>query len=240
VTATLASPTTTRHPRDLRTLWRVLIAIVLPIGPIMVVLTRGIMPYWTNDDTPTMVARSLADPGAMNTMAWIGLFIIPPLVASLIAIGYLARRGAPVLATLGATLSFLAYTNWSTGGNADLLVTAAGDKGIDQATIVTIVDATMNHPAAALSSFGWVIGHILGAVLLGFALLRARAVPTWAAIAMIVSQPIHLVAAVIVPSRLLDLTLGWGLTAVAFTVVAVTILRTPNDKWDLPPVSPRG
>jgi hypothetical protein len=235
MTATLASPPTTRRPRDLRTLWRVLIAIVLPIGPIMVVVIRGIMPYWTNDDTTTMVAKSLADPGAMNAMAWVGLFIVPPLVASLIAIGYVARRGAPVLATLGATLSFLAYTNWSTGGNADLLVTAAGDKGIDQATIVTIVDATMNHPAAALSSFGWIIGHILGAVLLGFALLRARAIPTWAAIAMIVSQPIHLVAAVILPSRLLDLTLGWGLTAVAFTVVAVTILRTRNDDWDLPP-----
>lgn len=239
VTTTRTPPSAASRPRDLRTLWRVLIAVVLPIGPIAVVVTRGIMPYWTTDDTPTIVAKSLANPGAMAAMAWVSLAILPPLIASLLAIGYVARRGAPVLATLGATLSFLAYTNWSVAGNTDLLVHAAGEKGVDQDTIVRIVDAAMNHPVSAVSGFGWVIGHILGAVLLGIALLRARAVPTWAAIAMIVSQPMHLVAAVIVPSRLLDLTLGWGLTAVAFTVVAVTILRTSDDDWDLPPLARR-
>jgi multisubunit Na+/H+ antiporter MnhB subunit len=72
-------------------------------------------------------------------------------------------------------------------------------------------------------------------VLLGIALLRARAVPRWVAIALMVSQPMHLVSAVILPSRLLDVTLGWGLTTIAFAAVAVTILRTRNDDWDLPP-----
>jgi hypothetical protein len=229
---TAPAPTTVR---DHRTLWRVLIAIALPIGPLLVTITRGIMPYWTTDDTPTMVAKSLAHLDTMTTMTWLGLFLMPPMVISMLAIGYVARRGAPMLATIGATISFVAYVNWGVAGNPDLLILAAGDRGIDQDTINRVLDATLNHPVANAAGFGWVLGHILGMVLLGIALLRARAVPRWVAIALMVSQPMHLVSAVIIPSRLLDLTLGWGLTTVAFAAVAVTILRTRNEDWDLPP-----
>jgi hypothetical protein len=227
---------TAQRVRDLRTLWRVLIAIALPIGPLLVTITRWIMPYWTTDDGPTMVSKSLAHLDRLNTMAWLSLFMVPALVISLLAIGYVARRGAPVLATIGAALSFLAYVNWSATGNTDFLMLTAGQAGVDPATINKVLDATANHhPVAAISGFGWVIGHILGTVLLGIALLRAKKIPTLAGIAMIVSQPVHLVAAVIVPSRVLDVVAGWGLTTVAFAVVAVVILRTHNDDWDLPP-----
>jgi hypothetical protein len=239
VTTPTAPPRAIGRPRDLRTLWRVLIAVTLPIGPILVLLVRGIMPYWTSDDIPTMVAKSVADPGTLTAMTWIGVFIVPPLVASLLAIGYVARRGAPVLATLGVTLSFVSYTIWFAGGNVDLTVAALNDKGFDATTITRVVDASVSHPAASLSTVVWVIGHIIGAVLLGIALLRSRVVPRWVAIAMIVSQPMHLVAAVIVPSRLLDLTLGWGLTTVAFAAVAVVILQMSNDDWDAAPTRTR-
>lgn len=223
--STLTAPAPTAV-RDHRAPWRILVAVALPIGPLLVTITRGIMPYWTTDDTQTMVAKALAHPGAMQAMAWLGLVMLPALVISVLAIGYLARRGSPVLATLGATISFLAYVDWGAAGNPDFLVLAAGQKGFDAATITRFVEATANHPVANVAGFGWVIGHILGMVLLGIALLRARAVPKWVAYALMVSQPMHLVAAVIIPSRLLDVTLGWGLTTVAFTAVAVVLTRT--------------
>jgi hypothetical protein len=198
------------------------------------------MPYWTNDDTRTIIATSLAHPDTVTIMGWLGLFVLPPLVISMLAIGYLARRGSPVLATLGTAISFVAYVNSSVAGNTDLLVYSAGQQGFDQESIFRLVDATENNVFATISGFGWVIGHILGMVLLGIALLRARAVPRWVAVALMVSQPMHLVSAIIIPSRLLDVTLGWGLTTVAFTAVAVTILRTHNENWDLPRVPPSG
>jgi uncharacterized membrane protein YdfJ with MMPL/SSD domain len=71
----------------------------------------------------------------------------------------------------------------------------------------------------------WVIGHILGTVLLGVALWRT--IPVWAALALIVSQPLHLVAAVIVPNHLLD-GLAWLLTAVGFAVTAAVGVRAPR------------
>lgn len=37
---------------------------------------------------------------------------------------------------------------------------------------------------------GWVLGHLLGYVLLGIALYRARAIPRWASVLLILSAPV--------------------------------------------------
>ena len=42
--------------------------------------------------------------------------------------------------------------------------------------------------------------------------------PRWAAIAVVVSQPLHFVAAVVLSSHVLD-AVAWGLTALGFAVV---------------------
>jgi hypothetical protein len=57
--------------------------------------------------------------------------------------------------------------------------------------------------------------------------------PAWAALAVIVSQPLHL-AFVILGNQPLDAA-AWALTALGFTVAARRVLRTPNDAWDLSP-----
>lgn len=55
---------------------------------------------------------------------------------------------------------------------------------------------------------------------------------------MLVSQPIHLLAAVVFSSHGLDL-FAWGLTAVAMGAASVAVLRTTHDAWDVPPLSRR-
>lgn len=97
-----------------------------------------------------------------------------------------------------------------------------------------------DHPAAAVGVGLFVVGHILGPVLLGAALWRARVVPRWVAIAVAVSQPVHLVSAVILPSRLLDVVLGWWLTTVAFAAIALVVLRMRDDEWDAAPSAATG
>ena len=59
---------------------------------------------------------------------------------------------------------------------------------------------------------------MLGTILLGIGMLRGRVVHPALAWATIVSQPIHFVAAVIVPSHPLDL-FGWGLNAIGFAAL---------------------
>ena len=80
------------------------------------------------------------------------------------------------------------------------------------------------------------IGQLLGAILMGLALRGS--IPTVGWVAMILSQPIHILAFAL---NLFDpAALAWGLTALAFTFCAVTVLRTPDGEWDLPPLATEG
>lgn len=221
--------------RDLRRVWRILTAVLIPIGPLGVLLTRAFMPYWTSDTEEAAVASMVAEPGRAEAMSWAFFVAFPALLFGALAVGYVARRGAPVLATVGAGLTFVAFAMAGSFGSTDLLMHVMGRDGYDEATIVDVTGLMFAHPINAVGTGIFVAGHILGMVLLGVAVARARVVPWWAGAAIAVSQPFHLVSAVILPSRLMDVTLGWGLTTIGFAVVAVAVLRTPDDGWDLMP-----
>jgi hypothetical protein len=81
----------------------------------------------------------------------------------------------------------------------------------------------------------FVAGHLFGTILLGVALWRARIAPTWLAVGLAASQPIHL-ASVMTGIRPIDL-LGWGLTAAGFAWAAWRLAKLPNDDFDLPPIA---
>jgi hypothetical protein len=222
--------------RDLRPLWRVALAIASPIGPLLVTLARAVMPYWTSDDPATAMAKIAAAPNTMDALMWLGVFLTPCMIISMLTLGYVARRGAPVLATVGTALSFCAYALWGTTGNADYTATvlfAAGYSVEEVTTLTGHLDST--GLSMAVGTF-WVLGHILGLVILAIALHRARVLPLWAATVMALSQPVHLVAAVIMPSRWLDVFGGWGMTTLTCALVSVWILRQRDTDWDLPPV----
>ena len=98
--------------RDLRPFWRIALAIALPVGPLLVTLARAVMPYWTSDDPATIVAKVAEAPATMNLLIWLGALLTPCMIISMLTLGYVARRGAPVLATIGTVLSFGAYALW--------------------------------------------------------------------------------------------------------------------------------
>ena len=87
---------------------------------------------------------------------------------------------------------------------------------------------------ATLVGLCWVVVHILGMVVAAIALFRARMLPLWAAILLALSQPVHLVAAIIVPSRWLDVFAGWGMTTLICGYLTLRVLPMRNEDWDLP------
>jgi hypothetical protein len=99
---------------------------------------------------------------------------------------------------------------------------------------VPFLDAVGAHPATGVGLGAFVLGHIVGMVLLGAALWRI--IPRWASVALIVSQPLHFVAYILLGIQPLD-AFAWALSAVGFVACALTILRTPDSDWDLAPES---
>jgi hypothetical protein len=226
-----------RAPRDLRHVWRTTVAVLLPLGPLAVAVSFALRPFRTDDEPTVVVAKILASPWT-DLLLWLGFLAPGLLLLATVAAGHLARRGAPVLATIATTINALAFGLMAGAVAAGDLVTVAGGRaGVDPATIVTITGAIENAPQTAVALGIWVPGHIIGMVLLAVALRRARALPLWAAVVLGVSQPIHFVAFVVLQDQYVDAVAGWGLTVVGFTAVAVALLRTRDDAWDLPPTS---
>lgn len=236
-TAAAAAPSATTPPRDMRRTWRRLAAASLVLGPLGVTVIRAVMPYWTNDSTAEMVAGMAASPGQAAALNWIGLLVYPFLLLSALAMGFVARRKAPVIATWGAAVLFAAYALGGAVGAPDVLVEALLARGDDQASVAADATLLMDAPAMLAGALTFVIGHLVGMVLVAIAVVRARVVAWWVGALIAVAQPIHVVSAVIVPNRLLDVVLGWGATTIGYAVVAFAVLRMSDDEWDLPPVT---
>jgi 2-keto-3-deoxy-L-rhamnonate aldolase RhmA len=93
--------------------------------------------------------------------------------------------------------------------------------GVDPATTTALLSTV--HPTVNLSIGVFVLGHVVGTVLFGVALLRTGVIPAWAAWALTVSQPLHFVVAVFLDNPPLDL-FAWSLTTLAMAVAARVLL----------------
>ena len=223
-----------RVPRDLRTPIRWMAALVMPIGPICIAVLRFILPYNTLDSSAGMVTKIVAEPGRESAVLWLTFVATFTLLPGIFVAVYLARRSAPILATITGVLLGLAYLgNWAVAVG-DVIADTATAPGTDPSAVAHVLDAVNNSPVVSLLSSLFVIGHILGTIMLGIAWWRARVAGLAVAIMLAISQPLHLAAA-LTGNHPLDL-LGWGLTGVALAYGSVVVLRMRNSDWDLPPV----
>jgi hypothetical protein len=213
---------------DLRTGSRVLAAVLLPVGPAAVAALRFVLPYTTADSSADAVRLVAAHQTAQSAVVWLGLLASLTLVPGVVYAGRVVGRRAPRLAALATILLVAGYISlaWLTVGDAYLLYGVRHH--LPQGVLTGMYDGV--HPAAVVAGVLFVLGHVLGTILLGVGMLRGRVVPRWAALATVVAQPVHFVAAVIVGSHALDLV-GWGLNAVGFAALSVAVLRLTNDEW---------
>jgi hypothetical protein len=207
---------------------RWLAAVLLPIGPAAVAVLRFMLPYDTVDDSTTIAAKVIADPGAESLVIWLGFVAALTLVPAVLWLARFTRRSAPRLTVAAVLLLVPAYLMLSWVVASDLLLYYGARTGMDATTLAALSEHT--HPAAAAADVIFVAGHVAGTVLLGLAMWRVRSIPRWAAVATVIAQPLHFVAAVIVASHPLDLV-AWGLNAIGFAAAGVAIARqNDNDR----------
>jgi hypothetical protein len=205
------------------------LAAIMPIGPLAIAILRGILPYKTTDSNTTLAAQVASHQGTESLVVWLTFIATLTLLPGVITVGLMARRGARRLGTAGLVLAFAAFMSlfWSTVAGSDNVALAAARIGISPALTGRLLDSMGAVPAIGLGSDLFVAGHILGLVLIGIALWRGRVLPSWAALAIALSQVLHFIFAVVVPVQALD-GLAWGLTTVGFAVAALTFAREPD------------
>lgn len=215
--------TTTLGPSRARSIplatWAV--ALLLPVGPAAVAVLRLILPYYTETDSAGMVAAVDADPGRQSAVLWLTYVAILTLVPGLIAAAGVCRGAAPRLTAWALGLAVPGYLSLGMFVGSDHLLWSTSEAGLSAAEAVAVVDA--GHPSIDFAIGVFVLGHVIGTVLLGLALLRSGRIPAWAGWAVVVSQPLHFVATVILGSPQVDFV-AWSLTALGMAFVAREVL----------------
>jgi hypothetical protein len=216
-------------PTDLRTATRVFAAILLPVGPACVALLRFFMPYMTTDSSDEIGRHIAAEQGRESLVVWLGLVAVLTLAPAALFVARTTRVAAPKLTVAALLLLVPGYLAIGFLVSSDSTAWYAAHKGYPTDTIGDLY--ANGHPALYAAGGIFVLGHVLGTVLLGIALLRSGVVPAPFAWLVVVAQPLHFVAAVIVGSHTLDM-IAWGSNAVGFAAVSVAILRMNDDEWD--------
>ena len=216
-----------RRP-EVRWRGRTIAAVLLPVGPAAVAVLRFVLPYETTDNSMEIVREVAAHQSTQSAVVWLGFVASLTLVPAVLAAAKVARSASPRLTAAAVTLLVPAYLSIAWLASSDAAVLFSVRHGLSLGDAADSYESL--HPVVLIAGAVFVIGHVVGTVLLGCALWRGQAVPRVAALAVVVSQPLHFVAAVILASHRLDL-FAWGLNAVGFAAVALVVFRMSDEEW---------
>ncbi|SDX67747.1 hypothetical protein SAMN05660209_01056 [Geodermatophilus africanus] len=201
------------------------------VGPVAIGLVRGFLPYDTVDDPTRIVENIMASPGASTAVLWLAYLALLTLPLGVLVAARPAVAARPVLGSVAAALAWLGFLSLFAGAGGDTIAAAAREAGVGVEPTVQLAEAAEALVTSATAGAVFVVGHILGTVLLGVALWRV--IPRWAAVALTASQPLHLLFAVFVTNHWADAA-AWSLTGVGFAAAALVTLRQATPRSPAP------
>ena len=171
------------------------VGLVIVVAPLVMAGWFALCPQYGDPACPTnarpldvLAAYRAAPPVLMETFLAINMVVAYVFPLSYLGMAAVAWPGAPRLAALGGACGWLGSAVWGFIADQSFLLTdmAPTQHDAEFAALETAYFADWHIFTLAI---GWVVGHLLGYVILGFALFRARSVPTWSA-AMIVTAAV--------------------------------------------------
>jgi len=232
-TETMAPPTPAiAKPRaDVRTFWRVLLAVVAPLPMLAKGVYYLISPVPGDADFDITTRAFTADPRLAETLRMLDVVFCLLLIPAVYAVVWAARRGAPRLTSIGGFLSLTGcLAGFGLMGGIATPPYLAAIKGIDANAMRALEAVTENDPVYQVASLLFIAGIVLGLGLLGAALWRSRVAPAWFGIALLLGGATH----PFIPGSV-GQGIGLLVAAVGFAGASVALLRTRNDDFDLPP-----
>jgi hypothetical protein len=186
------APTAAEQARGPR-VGRALLAASALLGPLLLALAVGTLPYGTDESTKEIVAAIADDEGMVQLSQWgwaLGLILLVP---GTVGVGLLAMTRSPKLGLWGMAVFGTGLLAIATTPNLDQVTLGGLAKGVTQEALVGVTDGTYELAVNAVPTLYFVAAHVVGAVLLGVALLRGRLIPAWASWVLILSMPVSVV-----------------------------------------------
>ena len=194
-----------------------------------------VTPIGEGDSAAAQVSAAAAH---LTRMRWAVVLDLPILltIPALIYVGCLAGARTSRLAAIGTGMTFAVALGAAGYLLAlDPLLYAAATQP-DRAAATGVVSDYLGNGVVTAVVIAYLVGHVVGFILLGVALARTRTVPAWAAVAMGL-WPLVEMAGAAGGTRWLAAT-GYGLLVVAFGACAAALVRFDSTRTLPAPAPP--
>ena len=223
---------------DGRNFARTFTGLALIIGPLLLLIAQIIQPDIDHGGSVSDKLKELADVASHKGAYLTGgiLFLFAGLITSAGAVGLIHFfRGRKVtlgqvssaLVAMGAAASMVFY------GYGSVEYEMVNHSNLNRGQMAQLLHAT-NMPASGVPVFlMFLIGVVVGLILLGIACWRSRVVPVWASVLIIAAG----ILAFFGPSKVVSIISFIVLTA-GLGTLGWTILNSSDESWDAPRAQP--
>jgi len=227
---------------DARNFGRTATGLLLIVGPLLLIVGSLVGPNTDYGDSVHDKLKELASVQAHKGTYLAGnlIFVIALLCLMLGAFGLVKMFRGPRGVTLGQVAAVMlaigstVAMGWYALGSIEYSMVqhhseALLNTGGTRLVYATFIHATGNSGPLALLFVLFIVGVVLGQVLLGVGALRTRIVPVWAGILIIVSG----LASFFANGQAGEIVSG-VITLVAFGALGLRALRMSDEEWDAP------
>ena len=205
---------------------RTIAGIGLALNAVLSVISIALMPALAEGTSDNLAAMDAA--GTMATIS-ASAFVVAqlPFIIAMLGVSHVAGIRAPIIAMIGGTIAVIGGFGHAVFGGTRLVQLAMASDTANHSVYAGLLDGAMPLPLMILMLCG-TVGTVLGLLLLGVALLRAKVGPRWV--------PYAIWAWILVEFVGTSIT-GWASLASGLLylgtlgTLAVTVWRSPLTVW---------
>ena len=213
-----------------RTIARTIAGASLIAAPLALMVAMAIAP-WFVADTGELLGSLAANQSALLAADVLVVVAVVLLIPASLGILRALRYRAPRLAPVAVGMFLVGWLFVLGPVMLDRVELQLATSGMSRDEAVALVERLEGDAGISLIFGVFIIGHTLGAILLGVALARARFVPLWAAASIVAAAVLHPIARVGLGSKWLDVV-AFALLALGLAVAGVRVLRMSDDEWE--------
>ncbi len=206
-------------------------AVLIVATPLVMASWFALCPQYGDPSCPTnarplamLAAYRAAPAGLMQAFLIVNLAVAYLFPLGYLGMGLVAWRRSPWLTALGVGCGWVGAIVWGYIADQSFLLTDMAHTQHD-AEFAALEAAYFADWHILVVASGWVIGHLLGYLLLGIALLRSKLVPAWSAAMIIAAAPIMGPLAYGLNQNALQI-LGYLMVAVGCVPAARSLVRS--------------
>jgi hypothetical protein len=215
---------------DGRNFGRTLTGLCLIVGPVLYLIASIVGPDVDDDNKAKELANIAANKGSYLVSGVLWLLAAIVLIAASIGIIHMFRGRKVGLGQIAGSLLILGNAvgfGWYAFGVMEYEM--VNQSGVDRSALATFLDKSDNGASIAPLIVCFLVGIVIGLILLGIAAWRRRVVPVWAAVLMAAAGILGFLG----ESKGVEIA-TFALLVGGLAPLGLAALRMTDEEWDAP------